>query len=191
MKAKLSQLALVCAVVGGGFLVTACGGGGSSVVPVGSANTVAAINPTTGAAVVGGVLNNAFTFANGVAGLGMTGSTKLTLTGTGAAPSFSATSAAGTTSGTLSYGSCIFKITAAPDASLVGTTFTEPNCSLTLPTKGVPANGSTQSGNATFTIGSYTGSAPVTYSLNSAGAITINGFTLAVTAPVSTTGAGS
>lgn len=187
MKSVYFKSAITLAVTAA-FLV-ACGGDPAPApTPAASANTTANVTATSVAAVTG----KAFTFPSGVAALGTTGATTLTVTDA-AVDTFAVSSPAGSYSGELTYGSCIFKILtstfAAPSPYAVGQTITVAACSVSAATSGVAANG--QSGNlpVTFNLGG-TASSPVSLPvvISPSGAVTIGGVAVGSVVVVTPTG---
>jgi hypothetical protein len=177
---SLNHKSAIALALTSAFLV-ACGSGGDSA-PAPAAPTAAATANTTApvtAASVAAVSGKAFAFPSGVAELGTTGPTSLTITDA-AVDTFAVTSAAGNYSGTLSYGSCIFTVVtsafAAPSPYAVGQTFTVANCGLAAPTAGAAANGVAKDTPVTFNLGTSS-SSPVTIPVAIAanGAVTIGG----------------
>ena len=195
---RFNKISLACLVLGGSMLLAACGGGSDSAAPVRSVaatNTVAAINPTTGAAVVNGVLNKEFGFAAGVPSFGTTSATSLTLSGSGGTPSFAITSGGNTASGAMTYGSCIFTIgngSTFPAGNLLaaGSTVTVTPCALSVGTSGVVADGSTSAANVTLVLGT-TSSSPVSVpvAISPAGVVTVNNSPVGNVTVVAATGA--
>ena len=125
--------------------LAACGGGTTSTIPapviVSTANLVA---PVT-ASIVPAVVNTPFTFASGVPDFGTTAETTLTFTSTGDTPAFSIGSGGAVATGTTTFGSCIFIITAStfPTAQLAtGKVVRADTCTLNVGTLGGAANGS-------------------------------------------------
>lgn len=197
---KFNKVPLACLVLSASALLTACGGGSDSApVPpaqVATASTVAAINPTTGAAVVSSVLDKTFDFSTGVPSFGTTSATSLKLSGTGAAPSFAIDSVEGKASGAMTYGSCIFKVTestfAAGHPLALGNSFTVAPCTLSVGTAGVTADASAFPTTVTLVLGTINSNpVSVTVSISLAGVVTVNSFTVGSTTLVAATGAGS
>ncbi len=181
---RMNRLTLASIVISGGLLMSSCGGGSSSSTtstPVVASDTTVTINATTGPASIASVMNVPATFPNGIAALGTTKSTTLTIKGTAAAPTFELTTADGTSKGNLSFGSCIFTFTSVTAVSPfpAGATVTINPCSVTLGTKGQSASGLAQSGGLVFNFGVGQISNPFTvpYTISSNGTITINGST--------------
>ena len=193
---KLNKSTLVALSLGAAVLLAACGGGSSHVPLMASTATQAAINPSSGAAVVGAVLNKNFSFASGVPAFGTSTPTTLAFSGTGATPSFAVSSPEGTASGPTTFGSCIFTVAAStfPAGSplALGQVVTISPCLLNVATVGVVADGSSLPVNASITLGTITsGNTVVTVSISSSGVITVGGSTVGNATLVATTGAGS
>lgn len=191
MSMSSSSIKFLFAAVATAALV-ACGGGGTSspapTAKVATSDATAAIGPANGAAIANAVANTSFTFAGGT--LGSATSTVVQFTDKSATPAFSATSSAGTVTGTTTFGSCIFTVkTSTNPAVAVGSVFTYNPCTFTVATAGAPANGSTAARVATFnfTPSAGIGSIPVTIAAD--GAILINGIFLGGVGLSVTTGA--
>lgn len=189
MKSVYFKSAITLAV-SSAFLV-ACGGDPAPApapTPAASANTTANVNATT----VGAVSGKAFTFPSGVAALGTTGATTLTVTDA-AVDTFAVSSPAGSYSGDLAYGSCIFKILtstfAAPSPYAVGQTITVAACSVSAATSGVAANGQSNNANVSFTLGA-TASNPIGLPvvISPSGAVTVGGVAVGSVVVVTPTG---
>ncbi|MBK5204472.1 MAG: hypothetical protein JJD98_03390 [Polaromonas sp.] len=196
---RLNKISLATLVLGGSALLAACGGGGDSapVTSVATTDTAAVINPTTGAAVVSSVLNKGFDFTTGVPSFGTTSATSLTLSGSGATPSFAISSGGNTASGVMTYGSCIFTIGSdstfpAGHPLVAGSKITVNPCTLSVGTAGVKADGSSSAANVTFVLGT-TNSSPVsvTVTISSMGVVTVNNSPVGHATVVIATGAGS
>jgi hypothetical protein len=165
----IKSLAVVAVAAG----LVACGGGSRSAAPFYSSNstvnaTVAAYSGITGT----------YTFPAGVTGFGTTTTTDVAFGGTPAAPTFTIGSGGLSASGVLSFGSCIFTVTASSYPTghplALGQVVTINPCSITLQTSGqsystgaanIPVNltlGTVNSNarTATFTV-SPTGTIPV------------------------------
>jgi hypothetical protein len=186
MKSVYFKSAITLAVTAA-FLV-ACGGDPAPApTPAATANTTANISATTAAAITG----KTFAFPGGVAALGTTGATTLTITDA-AVDTFAVTAPSGNYAGTVSYGSCIFTITSvgtpAPAAPyVVGYSFTVAACSATAATNGVAANGQSSSLPVTFNLGGTTSAAqsfPVTIAAD--GSVSIGGAPTGIKVPVAT-----
>jgi len=193
---KFVKFALAGMVMGASMLLAACGSSDStSAPPVAAANTVVPINSATGPSAVQAMLNKTFTFANGVPAFGTTSTTTLTLSGSGATPTFSIASGGLLASGTMTYGSCIFKVTSSPFTSgplLLGSLFTVSPCDLTVATAGLPADGSSQNTTASLVLSGTTSSGvPVVVSISPTGVLTVNGVVIVSITVIVPTGAGS
>ena len=194
---RFNKISLAAMVLVSGMLLAACGGGDSALTPVplvATTNTAAAINPTTGAAVVQGVLGKNFTFASGVPSFGTTSATSLTLSGSGATPSFNLTSGVNTASGAMTYGSCIFTVATSTFPSgtplAQGSKVTVNPCTLSVATAGVKADGTSATANVFLVLGTTNSSpVPVTVSVSSTGVVTVNGSTVGSATLVPATGA--
>jgi len=194
---RFNKISLAVMLMSGSMLLVACGGGDSAPAPgalVATTNTSAVIDQTTGAAVVQGVLDKNFGFANGVPSFGTTSATSLSLSGSGAAPSFNISSTEGTATGAMAYGSCIFKIATSNFPLLsplaLGKEVTVSPCTLSIGTAGVSANGGSSTSTVTLqlgTINSMPVSVPV--SISSTGAVTVNGSAVGSVILVPATGA--
>lgn len=197
---KFNKISLACLVLSGSALLAACGGSSDNgplpAAPVATSNTPAPINPQTGAAVVSGVLDKSFGFSSGVPSFGTTSATSLKLSGTGATPSFAISSAEGSASGAMTYGSCKFTVTQSTFAAVhplaQGKLVTVSPCSLAVATAGLKGDGIATSASVTFVLGTATSAAvPVSVSINAAGVVTVGGFTVGTVAVVAATGAGA
>ena len=196
---RFNKISLAAMLMSGSMLLAACGGGDNTPAPgalVATTNTSAAINPTTGAAVVQGVLDKSFGFANGVPSFGTTSTTSLSLLGSAATPSFNISSTDGTATGAMKYGSCIFEVAAStfpatsPLAS--GKKVTVSPCSLSIGTAGVQANGGSSTSTVTLQLGTISSSpVAVTVSISSTGVVTVNGSAAGSVTLIPATGAGS
>ena len=102
---KKASLKWILSATVAAAMLAACGGGVSPN-PT-STNTSTAVTAATVAAMGG----SAYSFASGVPAFGTAAATDLTVTGSGAATTFSATSGGMTASGPMTFGSCIFTIT--------------------------------------------------------------------------------
>src|SRR3954447_16114644 len=103
----------VIALFAASAMLVACGGGGGGNNPpslVAAANTTAPVTASSAAAVTG----EPFTFSSGVAKFGTTSPTTVTLN---SASTFSVAATEGNASGNLTYGSCIFTVTASTFAA--------------------------------------------------------------------------
>lgn len=142
MKKLITTLAVLCMSA----TLTACGGGGSgSTAQVASANTTIGMDATNGQTVTSSLTGKSFNFTSGVQDFGTTGATTLTL---GASNGFQVASGGNTASGTMSFGSCHFKVTNSTFTSgplVNGNTVTVSACQLMVFTKGLPADGTDHS----------------------------------------------
>lgn len=150
-----------------------------------TANTVAAVTAARVAAVSG----TSFNFPSGIPALNPSGATSLTMTDA-AVDTFSVTSAAGSYSGVVSYGSCIFSVTTSSVASVpVGTVFTASPCNLSAATGGQVANGAAFSIPVTLVLGAVTSNAvalPVT--VTPTGQVSVNGVLIGTVPVITPTG---
>lgn len=200
--------------------LVACGGsgGGSSAPPVRVANanvvvpitatTVPALVPAAGAAPIVATFPNGFSGVNAAgAPVTVTGATTVAFTNTGGAtpglgggtpPGFSITNGGSTASGTVTFGSCTFTVTAsnfpATSPLAVGKVIKVDPCTMTVNTIGDFSNGTTNTDSVTLTFGTSTSAAfslPVTIDGN--GTVSVNGVVIG-TVPLSpitgATGAG-
>lgn len=186
--------------------LAACGGG-DAVVTAPVAIALAAvpalvISPTTAVAATASLtaVSTGFTFTAGVPAFGTTVATtvKFTAPATGTAtPAFSIASGTGTASGTMSFGSCIFNVTASTiPGMVVGTPITVTPCSFSVSTVGkavTEGTTSTISTTATMTLGTAPSTAaPITVTVTNSGGtstVSVNGGSLGTVAGTVTTGA--
>ena len=164
-------------LVGAAALLVACGGGGGgTTVNVATTDTTVPVNATTAAAVA----NTPFSFPSGVPDLGTSGATTLAFTSTATTPGFSVAADGNTATGTTQFGSCIFVVANSSFPTghrlATGAQVTVNPCQVRLGTQGAPADSVARSRSAVFVLGAAasTGS-NVTISINSGGAVTING----------------
>lgn len=175
----MKKLLGLIVAVGASALLYACGGGGDDQ-PLGVAGTTTlATNSTVAASVV----STPFTFASGVPALGTTGATTVTFTSTSTAPAFSISEAGRTATGSTSFGSCIFAVTAstfpAGHALAVGQTVVVNPCNMNVNTAGAVANGVAATRSVALLLGSAASSgASATVSVTAGGALTLNGNTV-------------
>lgn len=193
---RLNKITLAGLVLCGSVFLTACGGDSdSSGTPVAQANTQASISPATGESIVTGVLGKTFDFSSGVAAFGTTADTKLTLTGTGAAPSFAITSGADSATGRMTYGSCIFNVTKSTFLTgplVEGNVFPVNPCALTVDTAGKAADGTAVNTNVNLLLGATTSSpVAVTATISPDGTVSVNGSKVGSVTVVAPTGAGN
>lgn len=195
---NFTKISLVCLVLSGSALLVACGGGSDSAPAtlVATTSTAAAIDPTTGPVVVSSVLDKTFGFTAGVPAFGTTSATSLKLSGAGAAPLFAISSAEGTASGAMTYGSCILTMTqstyAAGHPLALGSKVTVTPCTLSVDTAGGKGNGVPYQASVALVLGTVNSTpVSVTVSINSAGVVTVNNVTVGSVKVVAATGAGS
>jgi predicted small lipoprotein YifL len=158
--------------------LTACGGGGSEPAPV---EVVAADTtiPTT-AATAPAVVNVPFTFPAGVPDFGTTGTTTLAFTSTTTTPAFSIASGGNTATGTTTFGSCHFLVTAStfPSTSklALGQTIIVNPCNISVSIAGQAANGVAATHSAALILGAAVSAGEsVTIAVNPGGQLTLNG----------------
>ena len=197
---RLNKISLAALALGSSMLLSACGGGNDSPLrPVSTVTTptTAGINGAgNGPTVVSSVLNKDFSFDAGVPVFGITAPTKLTLSGTAAAPSFSLTAGADTATGVMSYGSCIFTIVTStfPSSSplAVGKKTEVSPCTLFVDTAGSTANAAATLTDVSFVLGATASSpVPLLVSISPTGVVTVGGVVIGTVTVVVTTGAGS
>jgi hypothetical protein len=126
------------ALIATSFVLASCGGGDGDSLAVSSSNLTAPVNASTASAIAG----ESFAFSGGVEKFGTTSPTTVTL---GSASTFSVAATEGTASGNLTFGSCIFTVTAstfpATSPLALGKTVTVHPCNMTVATAGAPAVG--------------------------------------------------
>jgi hypothetical protein len=183
-------LSLVLAVFAAATL-TACGGGGGEPAPaqVVAGDTTLPANATTTAAVT----KIPFTFPGGVSDFGTTSSTTVMWTNTSTTPAFSIASGGNTATGTTTFGSCIFAISAStfPAGSRLaqGNTIVVNPCNINVNTAGMSANGVGATRSVALLLGSaVSAGASVTLSVNPGGQLTINGQSVGTVTLVAVTG---
>lgn len=145
--------------------LVACGGGGDDVTLAAADAAPIAVNKDTGAVAAQALNAKPINFASGVTAFGTTGTaTTLTVTA-GSTPGFNISAGGQTATGDLTFGSCIFTVTAsdfvAPHALAVGSVVTVSDCKIDLNTAGVAANGGSTSVEVVVSLNGET-SAPVT-----------------------------
>jgi hypothetical protein len=157
--------------------LTACGGSSEPApAEVVAADAKLPANPTTTAAVA----NVPFTFPGGIADFATTSTTTVAFTNTSTTPAFSIASGGNTATGTTTFGSCIFAITAStfPTGSRLakGNTITVNPCNINVGSAGLSANGVGATRSVALLLGSAVSSgSAVTLSVNPGGQLTING----------------
>jgi len=195
---NFNKVSLACLVLSGSALLAACGGSSDSAplapAPVATTNTAAVITPQTGAAVVSSVLDKRFDFSTGVPDFGTDSATSLTLSGTGAVPSFAISSAEGSASGAMTFGSCIFTVGrstfAAGHPLAQGKTFTDSPCTLSVATAGIKGDAIATPASVTLLLGTVnSGPVPVSVSINAAGVVSVNSLTIGSVTLITATGA--
>ena len=147
---------LLAAVVTSALTLTACGGGGSATPIVATTDANAQIDASTGVTVTSSVLDQPFTFDNGVPEFGTVTPTTVTFKQRTASmpsdpavpdenPAFTITAGGNSAQGLMEFGSCKFHVqvstfpTGHPLAA--GNVVTIANCGLTASVKGTPADG--------------------------------------------------
>lgn len=170
---KLLNLALTLAVAG---TLAGCGGGGSDAELVAASNTTLAASPT----VTSAVANQSFAFGSGVTEFGTTAATTVAFTSTSTTPDFSIASGTDVATGTTTFGSCIFTITAStfPASSplATGKTITIHPCNITVATAGVALSSPAATASVALMLGAAASSGvPITVDITEGGALTLNG----------------
>jgi hypothetical protein len=157
-------------------LVAGCGGGDGGAPLVAASDTVLPTNGTTASAVA----QTTFTFDNGVAEFGTNAATDVKFTSESATPAFSISSGGNTATGTTTFGSCDFHVTASsfpvghPLAQ--GQTVIVNPCNLKVNTAGATANGVAASRSVALLLGAaYSAKASVTVAVTAGGQLTLNG----------------
>lgn len=120
----------------GAVLLAGCGGGGGATTMVATADLTAPVTASSVPAVSG----ESFAFSSGVPSFGTTTTTTVQITSTS---TFAVSSADGTASGNLTFGSCIFTVTAstyvAPHPLAMGGVVTVNPCNIVVDTSGLAA----------------------------------------------------
>ena len=177
-----NKISLAVMLVSGTMLLSACGGGDDPApakAVVTAAPVVASFNATTGLTLVAAVVDKSFGFTSGVPAFGTATPTTLKLSGTGAAPSFDISSAEGTATGGMKFGSCIFTINPGstyPATSPLGSgkTITVNPCQVSVSAPGASADGTSSGGTASFVLGTTPStSVAVTVTISPTGVLTI------------------
>jgi hypothetical protein len=184
-------------------VLAACGGGGDDapaatvVAATDSSSAITAADSATSTAIVTAVLNKTFSFP-AVPELGTTAATTMVLSGTPSAPDFKLVSDGKEVTGKMSFGSCIFTVTAsafvAPHPLAVGEVVIVNPCTLDTQTEGDPV-GVTTDTPSIFVLG-VTESAEILLPVSVAadGTVTVAGQvvgTVPTQAATGATGAGS
>ncbi len=173
--------------------LVACGGNSDdldNLTVVATADLTAAASPVTASAVVG----EPFVFASGVPELSTASSTKVTFTSASdTTPAFKIEATEGTATGTTTFGSCIFTVTASSFPSghplALGKVLRVDPCNFVLPLIGVPIS-TTFTIPALFTLGSrQSGPTTITVFIQPSGAVQVNNSTLGQTSVGGATGA--
>jgi hypothetical protein len=169
-----------------------CGGGNDGTAPkpaavVPTATTLAA-TPTT----VDAVATVPFTFS-AVPSFGTTATTTVTFTNTATTPAFSIASGSNTATGTTTFGSCDFHVTAstfvAPSPLAVGQTIIVNPCNINVDTKGEPAGVAQQRAIALVLGSAASTGTTVTVGVTAGGQLTLNGNAVGTVTLVPVTGA--
>jgi hypothetical protein len=180
----MKKLVLLAAVLSSAVLLSACGGGGGgNESVVASADAQLAINPNTGPAVVSSMAGEAFSFGAGVPALGTNAATTVSLAApaaAGGAPRFSVASGGNTASGTMGFGSCIFRVVTstfpAGHELEEGAQVTVNPCNIRLSTQGAPADSVARERAAVFILGTAASAGTsVSVSISASGQVTVNG----------------
>ncbi len=158
-------------------LLSCGGGGGSAPAPVAVVTSDLAVAAT--AATVPAVVNTTFAFPSGVSSFGTTGTTTLSFTSATATPSFKIEADGGTATGTTTFGSCHFQITAstfpAGHKMAVGAIITVDPCEIEAGTTGASADGSAVTTNISIQLGNESSAGvPATMTIDSTGKVTLN-----------------
>jgi len=188
-RASQILLAMAAAVV-----LSACGSSDDDgVTMVAASDTTLAASPTTTAAVAG----TPFAFPTGVPAFGTTSTTTVAFTSTATTPAFSISSGGNTATGTTTFGSCIFAITAstfpAGHALAAGNTITVNPCNMSVNTTGAVANGVATTRSVALLLGAAASSGQsAVVQVNPGGQLTLNGQSVGTVTltPVTGTGAG-
>ena len=173
--------------------LAACGGGGTSA-PLATftptSNTLAPVTAKTAAAVV----NEPFIFSAGVPDFGTTTPTIVAFTSTGDTPAFAISADGATATGSTTFGSCIFTITAStfPAGSKlsVGQSVRVNPCQLNAATSGGNANGSESSREVKFVLGTLNSNGKnLPIAINADGSVILKGVTIGTVTIAVVTGA--
>lgn len=190
IKLQIKRVASAALVVAASLSLSACfWDSGDDNVTVAAADLSVPAAATTLAAVA----NTAYTFP-AVAAFGTTTATTVSFTSTTATPAFSIASSEGTATGTTTFGSCIFTVTAstfpAGHPLATGAVVTVNPCELKVLVKGVEAGATGASLGTQLKLGTLT-SATVTKegSISATGNVVIGGATLGTVSVVVSTGA--
>lgn len=160
--------------------LTGCGGGGGGGEPPPVLVAPPQVNVAAAPTTVAAVEDVPFTFTAGVPELGTTGTTTLAFTDTSTTPAFSIVAEGGTATGTTTFGSCIFAITAstfpAGHRLALGAVVTVNPCNINVNTAGLQATGVAASRSVALALGSAVSSGnSVTVQVNPGGQLVLNG----------------
>jgi hypothetical protein len=184
-----ARLATLAVVAVSGFTLSGCFWDSDSNPTVAASN----LTVTASATSVASVVNTDYVFP-AVPAFGTAAATTLKFTSATATPAFSISAAEGTATGTTTFGSCIFTVTAStfPASSPlgVGKVVTVNPCSLTVNTKGVEAGTQSASLGTTVLLGTISsGSVTKVVTLDANGNVAIGGVTVGSVTLVESTGA--
>ncbi len=182
---------LLFVVTAAAALVSCGGGGGSAPAPVAVVKSDLAVPAT--AATVPAVVNTTFAFSNGVSAFGTTGITTLSFTSAAATPAFKIEAEGATASGTTTFGSCHFQVTAstfpAGHKMAVGAIITVDPCEIEAATTGAAASGTAVTIDIRIQLGSDTSTGvPATMTIEPSGNVTLNSTAFGTTAVQIVTG---
>lgn len=192
----MKKMFLLAAVLSAATFLSACGDGGGSSETVAATDARVTMNATTGPATVAALVNEEFSFPAGVPALGTNAATTLRFNAPAAAGGptrFTIASGGDTAIGTMSFGSCIFTITAStfPDAHALGEgkTVTVDPCSIEIDTDGMPADNQPRNTVAVITLGTTTSAGTtVTVTITVTGVVGVNGVTVTTVTVTEVTG---
>lgn len=182
---KLKFLALI----GAAATLVACGGGNNTAPLRVSGNAVGNVTAANFAALAG----STFTFPNGLADLGTTAATTVTLGGTAAAPTATITSGGTSVVADVVFGSCKFTFRTIAFGKGAGFTFTYPTCTYTFQTNNLPIVPSQQPVPTIWTLGTFA-TLPLNIDMvvGTGGSLIVGGKPVSgVTVPPPVTGGGS
>ncbi len=182
---KLKFLALI----GAAATLVACGGGNNTAPLRVSGNAVGNVTAANFATLAG----STFTFPNGLADLGTTAATTVTLGGTAAAPTATITSGGTSVVADVVFGSCRFTYRTPGFGKSTGFFFLYSLCSFTAQTNNQPIVASAQPIPTSLTLGSQSSSPTnVDMVVGAGGSLTVGGKPVSgVTVPPPVTGGGS
>lgn len=188
MKLSKIKLATIVAMAAATAGLVACGGDPAPKATIAGAS--AGLNSAITSSNAGAVSGTTFNYPSAPAALpGTTGATNVTITDA-TTDTFVVASSAGTYSGTVSYGSCIFTVNASTVVAVpVGTVININPCNVTAGTNGVAANGTPVTLPVGLTLGAATSATqPLPVTVNSNGSVSINGAPAGTVAVVLATG---